>query len=122
MSFAVRSLLALAAFCLLLGCHTQSPSVAATPPTATPLTSSPRVIVGRILAIDAAQKFAFVDLAPGAPPAAIAENAELTTRTPDLRETGRLRASRYLRGRTLGATIVAGQPAPGDEVVWLTPR
>jgi len=36
-------------------------------------------------------------------------------------ETARLRASRYLRGRTLGTKILTGQPAPGDEVVWLAP-
>jgi hypothetical protein len=38
-----------------------------------------------------------------------------------LRETGRVRASRYVRGRTLGTTLVAGQPSLGDEVVWLAP-
>jgi len=86
-----------------------------------PLTPSPRLIVGRILDVDRSRGFAFVDLAGDAPAAALADGTELIVRTLALRETGRIRVSRYLRGRTLGATIVAGQPAPGDEVVWLAP-
>jgi hypothetical protein len=122
MPFAARSLLALAAFCWLCGCRTESPSVASAPPAVTPLTPSPRLIVGRLLATDAAQGFAFVELAPDAPAAALIEGSELIARTLDLRETGRVRVSRYQRGRTLGATIVSGQPAAGDEVVWLATR
>jgi hypothetical protein len=32
-----------------------------------------------------------------------------------------LAVTRYLRGRTLGVTILAGDPAVDDEVVWLLP-
>lgn len=85
------------------------------------LVPSPRLIVGRVLAVDAVHRFAFVDLAPDAPIGAVAEDVELIARTSDLRETGRLRPSRYVRGRTLGTKILSGQPSPDDEVVWLAP-
>ena len=71
--------------------------------------------------LDLAQGFAFVDLTPDAPAAALGEGTELVARTLEFRETGRLRASRYVRGRTLGAKILSGQPAKGDEVVWQAP-
>jgi hypothetical protein len=87
----------------------------------TPLAPSPRLIVGRVLAVELAAGMAFVDVDSDAPERALVDGAELTTRTRDLRETGRLRTSRYVRGRTLGASIVAGQPSPGDEVVWHAP-
>jgi len=51
----------------------------------------------------------------------LTNGSELIVRTLELRETGRLRVSRYLRGRTLGTDIFAGQPHPGDEVVWQAP-
>ena len=86
-----------------------------------PLVPSPRLMVGRVLDIDLAQGFAFVDLAADAPSVALVEGTELISRTLDFRETARLRASRYVRGRTLGAKIVSGQPAPEDEVVWQAP-
>lgn len=53
--------------------------------------------------------------------AATGEGTELVARTLDLHETARLRASAYLRGRTLGTTITSGQPSTADEVVWLAP-
>ena len=102
--------------------HTAPP-----PPTPAPilaagaLVPSPRLVVGRIISIDATQGFAFVELASEAPAAATADGTELIARTLELRETGRLQSSRYVRGRTLGARIVGGQPSPGDEVVWLAP-
>ena len=74
MPFAARSLLVLAAFCWLCGCRTESPPVASTPSAVAPLTPSPRLIVGRVLATDAAQGFAFVELAPDAPAAAFIDN------------------------------------------------
>jgi hypothetical protein len=86
-----------------------------------PLAPSPRLIVGRILAIDPDRSFALVDLASDAPAAALVEGAELVARTFELRETSRLRVSRYHRGHTLGTTIAAGQPSVGEEVVWLAP-
>lgn len=86
-----------------------------------PLAPSPRLILGRILAVDIAQGFAHVELAADAPAAALAEGTELTARSDDLRATGRLKASRYVRGRILGASVVQGRPEAGDEVVWLAP-
>ena len=91
------------------------------PASSEPLTPSPRLIVGRIIAIDAARGFAFIELAADPPRAALAESTELIARSSELRETARLHASPYARGRTLGTRIVSGQPAPGDEVVWLAP-
>jgi hypothetical protein len=79
------------------------------------------LIVGRIIAIDAGRGLAFVEVVADAPAAALADGAELTARTLDLRDTARLRASRYVRGKTLGTKILSGQPSPGDEVVWRAP-
>jgi hypothetical protein len=89
---------------------------------AAPLTPSPRLIVGRVLSIDAAQRLAIIALQSDAPTGALAEGTELIARDyQSLAPTARLRASRYLRGRTLGTAIVSGQASPGDEVVWLAP-
>ncbi len=85
------------------------------------LLPSPRLIVGRVTAIDEARRFAFVELAPDAPRGALLTGTELAVRTPALRDSARLQVSPYLRGRTLGTKIMAGQPSPGDEVVWLAP-
>ena len=84
------------------------------------LLPSQNLLVGRVLAVDAGRGFAFVELTSSPPAAALADGADLVARTDDLRETARLRVSRYVRGRTLGAKIVSGQPAPGNEVVWPT--
>ena len=120
----VRLLLVLAIAVAVGGCHrfsrTKSAATAASTPVE-PLAPSPRLILGRIIAVDTAQHFAFVELAADAPAAAQQEGAELISRSLELRESGRLRVSRYLRGRTLGTTILKGQPATGDEVVWLAP-
>ena len=124
-----RLLLSLPVILFPLGCH-HARSASKSPTASTnstsisavgPLAPSPRLIVGRIIAVDPAQGFAFVDLAADAPAAAVVEGTELVARTLDLRETARVRASRYVRGRTLGTKIVGGQPSPGDEVVWLAP-
>lgn len=85
------------------------------------LRPSPRRLVGRILSIDEANHFAFVALATEPPAAALADGAELTVRGDDLRETGRIRTSRYAHARTLGTQIIQGQPSPGDEVVFQAP-
>ncbi len=85
------------------------------------LLPSQNLLVGRLVAVDLPQGFAFVELSAATPPAALADGAEWIARTDDLRETARLRASRHLRGRLLGARIVSGQPAPGHEVVWPAP-
>lgn len=122
----------LAAVLLLGGCQhirfTRGPAAAAAPaaiatlpPATRTLAPSPRLIVGRVLAIDPPRGFAVLELASDAPPTSLAEGAELATRTTELRPTAQLRASRHLRGRTLGTTVISGQPTPGDEVVWEAP-
>jgi hypothetical protein len=45
-------------------------------------------------------------------------NRILISRKDDLQPTARLQASPYLRGRTLGTRLMAGQPQVGDEVVF----
>lgn len=125
--FPTARLLAPLAVFFLAGCGHVAPGqpvpAAASAPAAAPvaLHASPNKLVGRILAVDAARGFAFVDLTAEPPAASLAEGAALLARTDDLRETARLRASRYVRGRTLGTTIVSGQPATGDEVVFPAP-
>ena len=130
MLFTARLLTLLAVISFLGACAPVAPTspVArpADPPTESPLPpdalrASPRRIVGRVLAVDAVRGFAFVTLAAEPPPAALAAGAELLTRSADLHETGRLRAARYVRGRTLGGQILSGQPTLGDEVVFQTP-
>jgi hypothetical protein len=126
MTPAARLLAPLAVFLVLAACGHVAPSAPPAadgrgPPPAAALRPSPNKLVGRVLAVDAARGFAFVDLTAEPPAAALADGAELIARTDDLRETARLRASRYVRGRTLGARIVSGQPAPGDEVVFFVP-
>lgn len=119
-----RLLPLLAAGCLLAGCgHVRPTRPAAGPPPGNlrAIAPSPRLIVGRILAIDPQRQFAFVDVGQDAPAAALAEGMELTARTLDLRDTAQLRVSRYHRGRTLGTMVISGQPSPGDEVVWSAP-
>lgn len=78
--------------------------------------------MGHVIAVDPERGFAFVDLAADAPRDALAEGATLFARRPDLVPAATLRTSRMLRGRTLGTTIAAGVPRPGDEVVWSPPE
>jgi len=126
MKTTARPLAPLVVILVLAGCHyitpvRREPPVSAEPLPAGALLPSQNLLVGRVLAVDLVRGFAFVDLASTAPAAALADGAELVARTDDLRETARLRPSRYVRGRTLGARIVSGQPASGNEVVWPTP-
>ena len=110
----------LAAICFVVGCA-QAPQKSAPILAEGALVPSPRLIVGRVIAIDPARGFVIVELAADAPAAAAAEGAELISRTLELRETARLRATRQHRGRILGTQVVSGQSSPGDEVVWLAP-
>jgi hypothetical protein len=118
---ALFTLLAIIPF--LPSCRIAAPTPASSPAVLGPdaLVPSPRLIIGRVIAVEMPQGFAFVELATDAPATALVDGTELITRTLDLRETARLRVSRYVRGRTLGTKVVAGQPSPGDEVVWLAP-
>ena len=125
MSLTARLLTLLAVIYFVPGCSTatttpasRSAAAAAILPPADALTLSPHKIVGRIVAVDTARGFAFVSLATTTPAAALVEGGELIVRSDDLSETGRVRTSRYTRGRTLGAQIISGQPKLGDEVVF----
>jgi hypothetical protein len=124
-SFFETAVASLAGVALLTGCgffaSTPSSKPESTVLSAGALLPSPRLIVGRVIAVDEAQRLAFVELASDAPKGALIEGTELSVRTLALQDTGRLQASAYVRGRTLGTKIVAGQPSPGDEVVWLAP-
>jgi hypothetical protein len=122
----IAAVIALVPGVFLGGCQSVSSSKsapAASPPilAADALVPSPRLIIGRIIAINPAQGFAFIELAPDAPNAALIAGTEWIARTLELRETGRMHVSPYVRGRTVGTKIVAGQPSTGDEVVWLAP-
>lgn len=119
-SFAPFAILPLFAGCSFFS-TTPSTKPAPTVLSAGGLLPSPRLIVGRVIAVDEARRFAFVELAPDAPQAALIDGTELSVRTLALRDIARLQTSPYVRGRTLGAKIMAGQPSPGDEVVWLAP-
>ena len=126
MSLTARLLTLLAVIYFVPGCSTatttpqpsRSAASAAMLPPADALTLSPHKIVGRIVAVDTARGFAFVSLTTTTPAAALVEGGELIVRSDDLSETGRVRTSRYTRGRTLGAQIISGQPKLGDEVVF----
>lgn len=126
MSLTARLLTLLAVIYFVPGCSTatttpqpsRSAAAAAMLPPADALTLSPHKIVGRIVAVDTARGFAFVSLTTTTPAAALVEGGELIVRSDDLRETGRVRTSRYTRGRTLGTQIISGQPKLGDEVVF----
>jgi hypothetical protein len=86
------------------------------------LQPSPLLPVGRVLAVDETVGIVIVDISPYATLPADLTGRMLLVRNPaDLHPTARLQASPYLRGRTLGTRLVAGQPAVGDEVVLLPP-
>ena len=125
MSLTARLLTLLAVIYFVPGCSTatttpasRSAAAAAILPPADALTLSPHKIVGRIVAVNTARGFAFVSLTTTTPAAALVAGGELIVRSDDLRETGRVRTSRYNRGRTLGTQIISGQPKLGDEVVF----
>ena len=106
------------------GCASLHRSAPASPPavaTAPPLRPSPVQYVGRILAIDLAAKIAIVSVSTYAslPPSLVGR--ALVTRDVSLRPMARLDPTPYLRGQTLGAHILEGEPAVGDEVVLLPP-
>ena len=101
--------------------ETSAKSASTAFPAAEALLPSPRLLVGRVIAFDAARGFVIVELSGDAPGDALTEGAELLSRTDELTETARLRPTRYRRGRTLGCVVTGGQPETGNEVVWLAP-
>lgn len=118
MNIAARALVALAAISFSAGCGITRIDYRRTTEALAP---SPRLIVGRVVAVDAARGYAFIEVVADAPPAAIGEGSELIVRTADLKETARLRASRQLRVRTLGTYIISGTPSIGEEIIWQAP-
>lgn len=88
-------------------------------PVVTSISTSPRRLVGRIIAVDSIHGFAFVELNPSAP--SFTPNEEFIARTDNLRETARLRVTRHLRGRTIGVRMLDHIPGIGDEVVTTAP-
>lgn len=88
-------------------------------PVAHTYTPSPHRVVGYILEIDEARGFVIVEVTAEPLPPELQTGADLTVRTRDLQKTAHLSATRFLRGHTLGATIVTGLPAVGEEVVLL---
>jgi len=93
-------------------------TAAASPPAkSTQVVPGPVEVVGRVIAIDPRSLTVVIDVAPYASLPATLAGRVLITRTDDLRPTARLESSPYLRGRTLGARMLAGKPQIGDEVV-----
>jgi len=75
-----------------------------------------------VLAVDPAAHTVIVDVSPYAVLPGNLTGRMLLARNPgDLRPTGRLQASPYLRGLTLGTRLIEGQPVVGDEVVLVPP-
>lgn len=78
----------------------------------------PSQVVGRVIAVDYRALTAIIELGPYTVMPARFDGRVMLSRTNDLQPTARLEASRYLRGRTLGARIVTGRPRIDDEVVF----
>ncbi len=78
---------------------------------------SPVQVVGRIIAVDLLSLVVVIELAPYSTVPANIGGRSLIARHDDLRPTARLEASSYLRGRTVGARLLTGQPQVGNEVV-----
>jgi hypothetical protein len=76
-------------------------------------------VLGRVIAVDLRTLSVVIDLAPYVELPFDFTTRQLITRRDDLQPTARLQSSPYLRGRTLGARLIAGQPQVGDEVVFL---
>lgn len=76
-------------------------------------------VVGRVIAVDQRTLSVIVQLGPYVELPFDYGTRALIARRDDLQPTARLQSSPYLRGRTLGTRLVAGQPRVGDEVVFL---
>lgn len=79
----------------------------------------PVQVVGRVIAVDQRTLSVIVQLGPYVELPFDYGTRPLIARRDDLQPTARLQSSPYLRGRTLGTRLVAGQPQVGDEVVFL---
>ncbi|HSI07766.1 MAG: hypothetical protein ACAH89_01135 [Rariglobus sp.] len=90
----------------------------ATPAAAGPVTPGPVQVLGRVIAVDQRTLSVIVELGPYVELPADFATRPLIARRDDLQPTARLQSSPYLRGRTLGTRLVAGQPQVGDEVIF----
>jgi hypothetical protein len=98
-------------------CHAPAPAPSLAP--AALLAPSPFLLIGRVVSVDPVRDLAIIELSTSAP--TLQPDTELLARADDLSETARLRATRQLRGHTLGANVISGDPRPGDEVVLEKP-
>ena len=80
--------------------------------------TSPVQVVGRVIVVDMRTLSVIIDLAPYVILPSDFATRQLVSRRDDLQPTARLQSSPYLRGRTLGTRLIAGQPQVGDEVVF----
>jgi hypothetical protein len=110
---------------LLAGCFTRGikPDAKGDGGLATPSQSArtipgPVQVAGRVAAVDLRSLTVIVELAPYTAMPGNFNGSTLIARRDDLKPTARLQASPYLRGRTFGARLLAGQPQVGDEVVF----
>jgi hypothetical protein len=86
---------------------------------ATRTVPGPVQVLGRVIAVDLRTLSVIIDLAPYVSLPGDFATRQLISRRDDLQPTARLQSSPYLRGRTLGTRLLAGQPQVGDEVVFL---
>ncbi len=91
----------------------------ATPAAAGPVTPGPVQVLGRVIAVDQRTLSVIVEVGPYVELPFDFTTRQLIARRDDLQPTARLQSSPYLRGRTLGTRLIAGQPQVGDEVVFL---
>jgi hypothetical protein len=101
-------------------CQTAAPTPPPAPATASAsLAPSPHRVIGRVIGLDPLRELVVIELTGSL--SSLPADTELIARSDDLRETARLRATRQLRGRTLGTTVISGEPSLGDEVVLDAP-
>lgn len=74
--------------------------------------------LGRVISYDPAAANVIIEFSSFASPPADLAGKALIARNPDtLAPTARLVSASHRTGRVFGAHVIAGQPAPGDEVV-----
>ena len=98
------------------GTGPSKPDASAAAPRTVP---GPVQVLGRVIAVDMRTLSVIIDLAPYVSLPGDFATRQLISRRDDHQPTARLQSSPYLRGRTLGARLLAGQPQVGDEVVFL---
>lgn len=127
MSPALRRAFLLALCCLLAGgclfhgnksAAKKQPDASAAAADANLTLPGPVEVVGRIIAVDRASLAVVIELAPYAAASGGYDGRILVARLDNLQPTARLQGSPYVRGRTLGARLLAGMPQVGNEVVF----